>query len=136
MTAISACGTAGVPTSRVLDPQEGTVGRGPKIAPAFAPAVLHGPKVVVPNRAYFLFRGPVYDFGDWGAADAWPGQPRLHMPDPAFIWPADHTWCVANDVDPHWAGIGGEVSAIDELLADPRLDVVPADPGRDQPSYG
>jgi len=121
--------------ARTLDYQTGTVSKGPQIAPAFPPSVLHGPKVVVPNRAYFLFRGSISDVGDWGAADAWPGQPRLHMPDPAFIWPADHAWCVANDVDPHWAGIGADVAAIDELLADPRLDVVPADPHQDQPSY-
>ena len=70
-----------------------------------------------------------------GAAEEWPGQPRLHMPDPAFIWPADHTWCVANDVDPHWAGIGADLSAIDQLLANPRLDVVAADPREEQPTY-
>jgi hypothetical protein len=52
------------------------------------------------------------------------------MPDFAFIWPADHAWCVANDVDPHWAGIGADVSAVSELLADPRLDVVAATQAR------
>ena len=120
---------------RSLDYQTGTVSQGPLIAPAFPPPVLHGPKVVVPSRAYFLFRGSISEFGDWGAADAWLGQPRLHMPNPAFIWPADHAWCVANDVDPHWAGIGADVLAVDELLADSRLDVVPADPSQDQPYY-
>jgi hypothetical protein len=122
--------------ARSLEYQTSTVSRGPLIAPAFPPSVLHGPKVVVPNRAYFLFRGSVSDLGDWGSADAWPGQPRLHMPDPAFIWPADQAWCVANDVDPHWAGIGADVSAIDQLRADSRLDVVPADPSQAQPYYG
>ncbi|HEY3016254.1 MAG TPA: hypothetical protein VGJ41_14150 [Nocardioides sp.] len=68
-------------------------------------------------------------------ADEWPGHPRLHMPDPAFIWPADHAWCVANEVDQHWAGIGADVSAIDQLLADQGLDVAPAEPGQAQPSY-
>ena len=121
--------------ARILDPQTAIVRRGPQIAPAFPSSVLHGPKVVVPNRAYFLFRGSVSDFGNGGAAEEWPGQPRLHMPDPAFIWPADHAWCVANDVDPHWAGIGAAVSAIDQLLGDPRLDVVAADPREDQPAY-
>ncbi len=120
---------------RIADLETGRVRRGPRIAPAFPPAVLHGPKVVVPNRAYFLFRGPVSDLGDWGAAEEWPGQPRLGMPDPAFIWPADHAWCIANDVDPHWAGIGADVSAINRLLDDARLDVVPADPRVDQPAY-
>jgi hypothetical protein len=122
--------------ARVLDYQTGTVSKGPLIAPAFSPSVLRGPKVVIPSRAYFLFRGSISDFGDWGAADEWPGQPRQHMPNPAFIWPADHAWCVANDVDPHWAGIGADLAALDELLADPRLDVVPADPSQDQPYYG
>ena len=121
--------------ARVLDWRSGTVRQGPGIAPAFPPWVLNGPKVVAPNRAYFLFHGTLSDFGDWGAAEMWPGQPRLDMPDPAFIWPADHAWCVANDVDPHWAGIGADLSAIGELLADPRLDVVPADPREEQPWY-
>jgi hypothetical protein len=39
------------------------------------------------------------------------------------------------DVDPHFAGIGGSRAAIDELLADQRVDVVEADPRAEQPSY-
>lgn len=97
--------------------------------PASAP---HAPKVIVPNRAYFLFHGAVSDFGDWGGADGWPGYT---LPDPAFVWPADHAWCLTKDVDPHWAGIGAAPAALDELLADPRLDVVPADRSKDQPRY-
>jgi len=109
--------------------------RGPRIAPAFPPSVLDGPKVRVPHRAYFLFRGALADVGDWGAAEMWPGQPRLGMLVPAFVWPADRAWCVTNDVDPHWAGIGAATSAIDGLVADPRLDVVHADPEDDPPYY-
>jgi hypothetical protein len=107
----------------------------PAVAPAFPPHVLDGPKVVVPARAYFLFRGPLREAGDWGAAEMWPGQPRWDMPGPAFAWPADHAWCVASDVDPHWAGIGADTPVIDQLVADPRLDVVPADPSQEQPAY-
>jgi hypothetical protein len=44
-------------------------------------------------------------------------------------------WTPDSIPDPHWAGIGADVSAIDELLADPRLDVVAADPREDQPAY-
>jgi hypothetical protein len=79
--------------------------------------------------------GSVSDFGEWGAAEEWPGQPRLDMPHPAFVWPADHAWCVARDVDPHWAGVGAAVAAVEELLDDPDLDVVAADPREDQPCY-
>jgi hypothetical protein len=121
--------------ARILDWQSRTVRRGPQSAPAFPRSVLDGPKVVVPTRAYYLFRGAASDVDDWGAAEMWPGQPRTDMPPAAFIWPADHAWCIANDVDPHWAGIGADVSAIDQLLADPRLNVVLADPRENQPSY-
>lgn len=84
-----------------LDTRTDTVRPGPRVAPAFPPAVLYGPRVVVPNRAYILFRGPLSAVGDWGAAELWPGQPRFDMSNPAFVWPADHAWCVAKDVDPH-----------------------------------
>ena len=54
---------------------------------------------------------------------------------PAFAWPADHRWCFASNVDPHWAGIGSEQAAIDTLLNTPELDVVPAQPTEPQPTY-
>ncbi|EME65188.1 hypothetical protein [Amycolatopsis decaplanina] len=81
------------------------------------------PKVVVPHREYFLFSGRPADAGFWGT------------PGPAFVWPADHAWCVAKDVDPHWAGIGATATTLDRLVADPRLDIVAADPDREQPAY-
>jgi hypothetical protein len=121
--------------ARIVDWQTGTVRPGPQVAPAFPAVGAARTEGRQTDRAYYLFRGPVSDFDDWGAAEMWPGQPRLQMPNPAFIWPADHAWCVANDVDPHWAGIGADTSAIDQLLADPRLDVVAADPRQDQPAY-
>ncbi len=94
----------------------------PGLAPASPSSESDLPKVVVPNRAYFLFRGAPSDLGD--------------LPDPAaFIWPADRSWCVAHDVDPHWAGIGADTAAIDELVSVPRLDVVRTDPGAPQPFY-
>lgn len=92
-------------------------------------------KVVVPHRAYWLFRGPLAGVGAWDTAQGWPGRIRLHQAEPAFVWPADHAWCVANDVDPHWAGIGGTTALITRLTADPLLDVVAADPTTEQPFY-
>jgi len=103
--------------------------------PAASPSMPHLPKVVLPNRAYWLFRGPLADVGTWDTAQEWPGQCRLDEAPPAFAWPADHQWCVARDVDPHWAGIGGTPPLITRLVSDPRLDVVPADPTEDQPFY-
>jgi hypothetical protein len=54
---------------------------------------------------------------------------------PAFVWPADHAWCFASDVDPHWAGIGADRAVVDRLVADRNLDVVHADPEERQPTY-
>jgi hypothetical protein len=118
-----------------LDLGSGTVAPGPPMAPAFPPSVLLGPKVVVPHREYFLFRGPVSEVNDWGAAELWPGRPRPDLPNPAFAWPADRAWCVAKDVDPHWAGVGADADAIEALVDDPRFDAVRADPRADQPTY-
>ena len=88
-------------------------------------------KVVVPHREYWLFRGPLTCLAD----TARPERHRFDEEQPAFVWPADRGWCFAQDVDPHWAGIGGSSRLIDQLVADPRLDVVPADPSAPQPTY-
>ncbi|SFO84541.1 hypothetical protein SAMN02982918_0460 [Saccharomonospora viridis] len=99
------------------------------------PPRLPGPLVSVPHRSYYLFHGALSEAGAWSFPEGWPDQPRLDITHIAFAWPADHAWCVANDVDPHWAGIGADAAVIDRLVADPRLDVVPADPTAEQPVY-
>jgi hypothetical protein len=87
----------------------------------------------MPARSYFLFRGSLSNAGDWGVTGcSWTGTKPY---EPAFIWPADRAWCVACDVDPHWAGIGADTAVITRLIADPRLDAVDADPSGEQPAY-
>jgi len=86
----------------------------------------------VPHRSYWLVRGPLTDL--LGSAPEWLA-PYLVDGLPAFVWPADRAWCVARDVDPHWAGIGGTAALVSRLVTDPRLDVVPADPADEQPAY-
>lgn len=110
----------------------------PGLAPqsAVSSSIPPVPKVVVPNRAYWLFRGPLVDVGSWDTAEGLPYAIRLDTAEPAFVWPADHAWCFALDVDSHWAGIGAHPPLITKLTSDPRLDVVPADPTQGQPSYG
>jgi hypothetical protein len=64
--------------------QTGTVRPGPRVAPAFPPSVLRGPKVVTPNRAYYLFRGqcPTSATGE---------QPRSGRANPDCICPTLHS---------------------------------------------
>jgi hypothetical protein len=88
-------------------------------------------RVRLPHRSYALFHGSLNDIDAW-AGEAGRGAP---VPPPAFVWPADRAWCFASDVDPHWAGIGAGRAAVDALLADPALDVVPARPAEPQPGY-
>lgn len=95
----------------------------------FAPADLEECRFDVPNRSFFLFDGSLADVEEWASG------PAVTTYRPAFVWPVDHAWCVAFDVDPHWAGIGASVAALADLRADPRLDVVLADPHAEQPAY-
>jgi hypothetical protein len=94
------------------------------------PSVLRRPMVTIPHRQYFLLHGSLSDLGSrhetLGPVGSFP---------PAFAWPANQSWCFAHDVDPHWAGIGGEQALIDTLLNAPELDVVPAQPAEPQPTY-
>lgn len=101
---------------------------------AFPREILDHPGVVGCARAYLLFRGPLADLGQWGATPSQPGWPPPDPP-PAFVWPADRAWCVARDVDPHWAGIGGSAEAVAAVCALPDRDVVPARRGEDVPEY-
>lgn len=100
------------------------------------PPALEGlPMVSVPERSYFLIRGALMDLGDWQTPERMPTGPDFDRPPPAFIWPADHAWCLAYDVDSHYAGIGATPDAITQLVAHPALDAVPAAPDEQHPYY-
>lgn len=81
----------------------------------------------IPNRAYYLLHGALSDFGQWGVRETG------HNP-AAFVWPADHAWCIASDVDDHWAGIGASAETIARLLTQTDLDIVTADPDSGAPA--
>ena len=53
--------------------------------PSISPSMPQLPKVVLPNRAYWLFRGSLADVGRWDTAQEWPGQCRLDEAEPVFI---------------------------------------------------
>ncbi|MEV6901170.1 hypothetical protein [Amycolatopsis sp. NPDC051372] len=86
----------------------------------------------LPHRRYAIFKGPLTAIDDW-ADELGSGQP---IAPPAFVWPGDRAWCVAVDVDPHWAGVGAASEAIQALTNDSDLDAVEANPEQRQPQYG
>ncbi len=96
-----------------------------------APKVSETELMALPHRRYAMFRGPISRIDSFGP-DFGAGR---NIAPPAFVWPADHSWCFASDVDPHWAGLGAQRAALDSLAADALLDVIPAVPSEPQPRY-
>jgi hypothetical protein len=70
-------------------------------------------RVSLPHRNYFLFRGPL---------SLAPG----HLDGPNLWWPDDRSWCVASEIDFPYTYVGGSKKLIDEILADPNLEALPA----------
>jgi hypothetical protein len=96
-----------------------------RVASAFGRDVMRGPKVDLRGmRRYYLFTGAVEHACDWGAAP-YLDRPRPIGP-PALVWPADHAWCLAADVDDESLTIGGSRDLVDAVLALPDLRAEPA----------
>ena len=110
---------------------------------AFPTAVLQTPQVEIPEtpqveipaREYYLCRVSLSDLASGAVHEVWEQDAAHPMPPPAFIWPEDRSWCVTQDVDPHWGGIGASDDAIDRLLTDSRLDIVRAEWDQESPSF-
>ena len=102
------------------------------IPPAFPPEVLTGPRVEIPGRRYFLFRGRLDHAGHWGAEDMAPGCPRP-INSPNLMWPADHAWFVATEIDLPWTGVAGTTELLSDLMADHALDTELVTPGANLP---
>lgn len=102
---------------------------------AFPEPVLRTPRVVLPNREYYLCRVSLADFASGMIEDSWQAKTNRPMPLPSFMWPSDRAWCITKDVDPHWAAIGAKQALIDQLLTEPSLDVVPVGKNEKPPFY-
>lgn len=89
-----------------------------------------GPLLILPDRSYATFEGALEDFSGWSAAIGTTSD----LP-PAFVWPADRSWCLARDVDAHFASVVGSEAAISALRGDAVLDVALLSPGETPPWY-
>jgi hypothetical protein len=85
--------------------------------------VIDGPKAGVAGLDHLLFAGPLRLAGRWGARPYEPGHAR-DINSPNLMWPADRAWFVTTNIDSTWTGVGGSADLIDDLLAEPRLEVV------------
>lgn len=88
----------------------------PDVVPA---EVRHGPRVRLPDRDYLLYTGPVEDA--LAFVDSQEQTPNLW-------WPADRAWCVASEIDLAWTYLAGPTDLINQVLADERVEAMPAGP--------
>jgi hypothetical protein len=84
--------------------------------------VREGPRVHLPHRDYLLYSGPAEAVVTLASLDGTWGQC------PNIWWPADRAWCVASEIDLQWTYVGGPRGLIDAILADDRIEALPAAP--------
>jgi hypothetical protein len=97
------------------------------VPPGLTAEVLQGPKVSLPHREYFLFNGPLHAARELGWTTPWGFYPQS----PNLLWPQDHAWCVATEIDLFCTLVAGSEQLAEALMADPRLEawrVFPDDP--------
>ena len=80
-----------------------------------------GSRVELPNRHYLLYCGPVE------AALATVGLSGGHQVANLW-WPQDRAWFVATEIDLAWTYVGGPGGLISQLLAETRIEALPAAP--------
>jgi hypothetical protein len=93
----------------------------PRRGPVPGP-VLEGPRVQLPHRSYLLYQGSAEAVLTLPALEGAFGQC------PNLWWPGDRAWCVASEIDLPWTYIGGPRGLIDAILADDRIEALPAAP--------
>ena len=86
---------------------------------------LQAPVFELPGRQYLLFAGPIgaaLSIGWWVTPTSFIAQ------SPSLMWPDNHAWCVATDVDFDSTLIGGNLETINAILANPHLEAWQIDP--------
>lgn len=79
------------------------------------------PRLTLPHRAYFLFRGPIDAVTSLSIG-------TFRQP-PGLWWPEDRGWCVATDIDLSETYIAASETCVRQVVADPSLEAyaVPLD---------
>ncbi len=90
------------------------------LSPVLRAAVSSPPRVNLPYRDYLLFEGPLEAATEFG----WIMPGGAFVPQsPNLIWPHDHSWCVASEIDLLSTLVAGSKALAENLSADPPLEV-------------
>lgn len=108
----------GAPAEATLSPRQRWRRRPAETTGPVPSKVRAGRRVRAPGRQYLLYRGPV------AASMAFCSLPWAQTP--ALWWPDDRAWCVATEIDFSWTYVGGSTELVERLLADRRLEALPA----------
>jgi len=82
--------------------------------------VRQGRRVRLPKRDYLLYTGPLEAVL---ASVSLSGQEQT----PNLWWPVDRRWFVGSEIDLAWTYVGGPAEMIEALLADARIEALPAE---------
>ncbi|MBG6237827.1 hypothetical protein IWX78_000782 [Mycetocola sp. CAN_C7] len=78
------------------------------------------------GRHYVLFEAGANDFADaaWPESAPWVDQARWAQ-SPSILWPEDHAWVLATEIDFDSTLVAGSTELIRELMQTPGLEVLP-----------
>lgn len=115
---------------REPEPGSGLLSREIATGPTFA---LHGGT----GRTYVLFQAGADDFADPAWVDRAPWVRHGWSPQtPSMVWPDDHAWFLATEIDWDSTLVAGSAELVRELIETPGLEVLAIDPGAPLTSDG
>lgn len=107
--------------------------RGGALRPEVERAAMKGPFLEWPDRDFVLFATSLAELADptW-LERAGIGVLPLHSPlSPQMMWPDDHSWVVASEIDWDSTIVAGSRALVDAVLADDRFEAFEVDEGAD-----
>jgi hypothetical protein len=122
----------GAPSAAIMSTAEDVDDPFVDLPPAFPPEIINGPRVSLPGRGYILFDGPLDAATEMGLRigelvndvrpDAGVELDEFSPQTPNLLWPDDHAWCVATEVDLDSTYLGGSEALVQAILADTRFE--------------
>ena len=103
------------------------------VASDVATAARRGPLLELPGREYVLLATGCDELAD----ETWPHRAGIGWtsvfdgPLPQLVWPADHAWVVASEIDWDSTIVAGSRALVDAVLTDDRYEAFEVDEGSD-----